>query len=288
MPNRSFKSWLSAVFVVVLSLTVAKAKAQLVTVDYPGATETDCNDINKRGTVVGFYTDSALAMHGFLLSNGAFRTINHPAATATLAYGINNNNDIVGWYTDKSGVTHGFQLSNNTYTTIDPPGSTFTNAWAINDAGTIVGAFIGSDSKYHGFIDVGGTYTQFDVSSTSTLTEITGINTNGNMTGIYDDNQGLEHGFTVINGHVAAVNYPASGVDVTATDRINDKGTIVGLYGFTTTGPFSGYMRQSGTYTTVTYPDSTETRVRGLNNAGVLVGRYTDTASVIHGFMGTP
>lgn len=133
-----------------------------------------------------------------------------------------------------------------------------------------------------------GSYTTFDATADAELTELTGINSTGQMTGIYDDSTGVEHGFTVINGVTKSVNYPATGVDVTATDRINDRGEIVGLYGFATSGPFSGYTRQNRVYTTVTYPGSTETRVRGLNNSGVITGRYTDSSSVIHGMMGTP
>ena len=83
-----------------------------------------------------------------------------------------------------------------------------------------------------------------------------------------------------------SVDYPGAGV--TATDRINDSGELVGLEGASSAGPFSGYTRIRGTFATVTFPGATETRVRGLNNAGVLVGRYTDTANKIHGFMGTP
>jgi hypothetical protein len=34
----------------------------------------------------------------------------------------------------------------------------------------------------------------------------------------------------------------------------------------------------------VSFPGSTETRVRGLNNFGEIVGRYTDSAGVVHGY----
>ena len=69
---------------------------------------------------------------------------------------------------------------------------------------------------------------------------------------------------------------------------INDSGEIVGLFGTDVAGPFQGYTRVGKTYTTVMFPGSTETRVRGLNNAGVIVGRYTDSGGVVHGYMGTP
>ena len=58
--------------------------------------------------------------------------------------------------------------------------------------------------------------------------------------------------------------------------------------GVTSSGPFSGYTKVGTTFTSVTFPGSTETRVRGINNAGTIVGRYTDSNGVIHGFSGTP
>ncbi len=53
-------------------------------------------------------------------------------------------------------------------------------------------------------------------------------------------------------------------------------------------GPFSGYQKKGTTYGKVNFPGATETRCRGLNNAGAIVGRYTDTAGVVHGMMVTP
>jgi hypothetical protein len=272
-----------------LALTAPKVHAQtFTTIDVPGAIETDANDINTKGTIVGFYVDSAGLDHGWAQVNGSIKKLNYPKATSTLAYGINDTNEIVGWYVDTAGVDHGFSFSKGKYTTIDPPGTTFTNAWGVNSAGEIVGTYIGTDGVYHGFTLSGTTYTTFNAPKGAILTEFTGINNLGQMVGIYDDSAGVEHGFTLNSGKFASVTYPGTGVAVTATDRINDSGEIVGLYGFSTSGPFSGYSRTGTTYTTITYPGSTETRCRGLNNAGTIVGRYTDTTGVIHGMMFVP
>lgn len=78
------------------------------------------------------------------------------------------------------------------------------------------------------------------------------------------------------------MNFPHSGI--TATDRINDHSEIVGLYGATSSGPFTGYARIGLKFINVSVPGSTETRTRGLNNGGEIVGRYTDSAGVIHGY----
>jgi hypothetical protein len=70
--------------------------------------------------------------------------------------------------------------------------------------------------------------------------------------------------------------------------RINDSGKIVGYDGLSGLGPFSGYLESGGLYDTVNFPAASDTRVRGLSNSGIVVGRYTDFAGVVHGFMGTP
>jgi hypothetical protein len=56
--------------------------------------------INDRGSISGFYIDSAGKNHGFLLTKGTFFTLDFPAATSTQAFGLNNEDDVVGAYVD--------------------------------------------------------------------------------------------------------------------------------------------------------------------------------------------
>ena len=76
--------------------------------DFPFSIENSVWDMNAKGEVVGYYTDTAKKVHGFLLRlddsvmtsgvksemglNGsfAFTTIDYPGATATRAVGINS------------------------------------------------------------------------------------------------------------------------------------------------------------------------------------------------------
>lgn len=275
--------------VVCLTLSSLPARAQYRTIDAPNAFETDCNDINTANIIVGFFIDNNGHSHGFAKIKGNIKTVDYPGATATLLYGINNKNEAVGWYTDSSNITHGFATDAELHTTsLDPPGSTLTNAWGINDAGEIVGAYTDSSGVYHGFTYVKGTYTSYDAPGGAILTEITGINNTGAMVGIFDDSTGVEHGFGLRNGKFTQIDDPASGGVVTATDRINDSGEYVGLWGTATTGPFSGYHAKNNKFSTIMFPGSTETRTRGINNAGDVVGRYTDSAGVVHGYAGHP
>lgn len=301
MATKRISTFLALCFSIALALafTAPQLHAQkpapvFTTIDVPGAGETDANDINTSGTIVGFSLDSTLTIGtGYSLTNSVFTSIKVPKATDTRAYGINDAGDIVGWYIDTSGITHGFHRTPaGKFSKLDPPGATTTNAWSINSAGTIVGAYVGSDGLFHGFSLSGTTYTTFNAPNGSLLTEFTGVDNPGvNMVGIYDDSAGQEHGFQLKSGTTFTTIDPP-GSNTTASDRINDKGSVVGLFCAGTcvqnVGPFSGYLLKSAKYHKILFPSSTETRCRGINNAGTIVGRYTDSAGVIHGMMVVP
>ena len=51
----------------------------------------------------------------------------------------------------------------------------------------------------------------------------------------------------------------------------------------TSASPLAGYA--SGTYTTINYPGAVDTDISGINNLGMMVGYYIDTAGVNHGFI---
>jgi probable HAF family extracellular repeat protein len=280
----------SLLLIAAFSTSTAHAQKAPVftTVDVPGAMETDVNDVNTAGVLVGYECSDALCDSGgtakaWVQVNGTFKFIRIPGATQSRAYGINDKNQVVGWYIDASGITHGFMFDKGVVTTIDPPGSTLTNAWSINQAGGIVGAYTDSSGVFHGFTDRAGTFTTFDAPNGAILTEFTGINNTNQRVGIYIDANSVQHGFTLINNTFADVSFPGANVVVTAADRINDSGQIVGLWGTNTAGPFKGYTRVGTKFTSIVVPQSTETRLRGLNNAGLMTGRYTDTAGFIHG-----
>src|SRR5580698_698363 len=116
-----FRTTSSLLTLLLLCCIAPYSHAQLVTVDVPGATETDCTDINKSGIVVGYYVDSGAANHGFALINKSFRTFDVTGAQATFLYGINDLDQAVGWYTDSKFITHGFLYIAGKVTTLDPP-----------------------------------------------------------------------------------------------------------------------------------------------------------------------
>jgi probable HAF family extracellular repeat protein len=78
-------------------------------IDVPGSAGTGALGINKKGEIVGFYTDASTGQsRGFVLSKGSFTPIDVPGSTSTLAFGINHGGQVVGIYSDPNGTQHGF------------------------------------------------------------------------------------------------------------------------------------------------------------------------------------
>jgi hypothetical protein len=111
-----------------------------MTIDVPGATNTDAHGINASGQIVGDYTDgSGNVAEGFLLSGGSLTAVNDPTAPgpSTFATGINGSGQIVGYAF--IGAWHGFLDNSGTFTTINAPEGGYTFLEGVNDATQIVG-----------------------------------------------------------------------------------------------------------------------------------------------------
>jgi probable HAF family extracellular repeat protein len=142
------------------------------TIAAPGGRETVLFGINKRGTVVGSYTDDdAHAQRGFVYSNGAFSPVDlpFPGVYLTRPNAINKQGHIVGEYLDNGDhpenvQQHGFFKGKRVLTSIDFPGSDGGSANGINDHDHIVGFYYhNSDSGTHGFRKKGKVFTTIDV-----------------------------------------------------------------------------------------------------------------------------
>src|SRR6478752_6976245 len=84
MSTRSTTKFLVACFTLILSASFvavpshAQTALTFKTINAPGATETDCNDINTTNVIVGFFLDSAALGHGFSITAGVFKKIDVP------------------------------------------------------------------------------------------------------------------------------------------------------------------------------------------------------------------
>ena len=97
------------------------ASGAFISIDFPGASETAVGDftqvggLNNNGDIASGYCNSSKcgldtigALHGFLLSGGAFTSLDAPGAASTVAFGINDQGAIVGGYIDSNFRVHGF------------------------------------------------------------------------------------------------------------------------------------------------------------------------------------
>ena len=113
-------------------------------------------------------------------------------------------------------------------------------------------------------------------------TTVEAINNAGVVVGEYG-NSGNQYGFYDFLGSYTTLSPPGAVGNIAATG-VNDVGQIVGYYDW---GPgILGYIYSGGVYTDVQAPDASETYIRAINNAGVMVGYYGDNKG-IHAFRAT-
>lgn len=111
-----------------------------------------------------------------------------------------------------------------------------------------------------------GTYTQLDVPGAA-VTQAIGINTAGDITGLYSDSTG-GHGFLLRGGAYTTIDYP--GVQYSYAYGINDHNQIVGL------AEPVGYLYDitAQAFTTISYPGASFTYPLAINNAGTIAGYF--------------
>lgn len=225
--------------------------------------------------------------------SGELTSFDLPESVATYAYGINDFDQIVGWYEDRLGTQHGYVYHSGTFMTIDPPNSMLTNAWDIANSHVVVGTFLDQGfGIYRGFLLQRGIYSTYDAPG-ATHTEIHGIDTSFNLVGAYFDSNGIEHGF-LSGGNFVDITHKGS--TVTIAERIAPVGNdtnVLGSYADSDSGPFTSYRIKNlfGNkikFIAFAYPGAADTRIRGINDAHWIVGRYTDSAGKVHGFVFMP
>jgi hypothetical protein len=201
---------------------------------FPGeGTRTYAQDINARGTICGFYGDSAGATHGWFLVDGTYSSFDVPGALNTEIFGINDAGDFVGIY-NPSGTTYvSFIDIGGAITTIDFGfATTSASATAISSNGLVTGFYrVLGDPLTYGFIRAAdGTLTTGieDPFAESPGTFCSGINSHRWVVGNY---------WTEFNGYAFLfrpphqfITYSIQNADSTYFTGINDDGLITGYY----------------------------------------------------------
>jgi hypothetical protein len=236
-------------------LDLAHPNRTFINENFPGSTQTQVTGLNDLGVTVGFWSDmnnanATNANFGFYKKGGRFHTVNFPTAfnstpPVNQLLGVNDHNVAVGFYTDAKGNNHGY---------------TFSIARHRFHAVKIRGA----------------------VSVTATA-----INNWGDIAGFFTNRAGATKSFLWTRGRL--ITFAHRGATMTQAFGVNDHREVVGAY---TVGKAENALTHGFTwtprhgFTTVDNPNGRgTTTINGLNNAGHLVGFYTDAKGNTHGFL---
>jgi hypothetical protein len=287
----------AAVFVLATASAAQPAAAQwaTTTLDRANASSTQLWGINDLGQIAG--SDS---LGGFIYSAGVAADMPSWADSSRIVpFGISNAGVIVGsWMSATDNVTHGFVYQQGSYSNWDVPlaGVTATQIRSISlDGRTIAGYFnVAGVQSNKGFV--------YDTSllALTTLEPVPGSvilqgtnsagQTTGNLNGV-PANQGINGGVVVGADGRYTVYASVAGVTGRPTFRaINDAGLVAGFAPQTdgTSLSFLGNPLGNSAFQTLAMPGAVSTNAEGLNNSNSLVGFYTDSDQLTHGFLATP
>ncbi len=212
-----------------------------------------------------------------------FGVIAFPRSQISGIWGINDSGKVVGGYNNMNieiyTADHAYELKGNTFSTIDYPGASQTELFAISKSGHVVGAFEDTSGNIHGFKLAGGTYTQLDFPGATGFTVALGVNSSGEVVGIYDDPvTGDADGYLLSGSTYTSIVVP--GATYTYTEGLNKYGVVAGYY-FDTSGNSHGFTWNKGTITTIDYGNGyPNTYLAGINDSGVMIGGYGSNETI--------
>ena len=250
--------------------------------DYPGATDTRPNSINRSGKIVGDYGNWT---HGFTYEAGVAASLDFSGSPWSFAYGINTQGHVAGVYQFNATSNYSYIYDGNSFTSFHYYGANKTHAGGINDKNHIVGHI---DDGLQGFFydSVAQTFDLFVYPGGVLQTRPSGINNNGVISGYYIDNTDKSHGFFKDGAVFTSIDYP--GALNTYPIGINNYGAMVGSYDITPGGVRYGFIYKNGVFTPFNIPGYTNINARGITDDGRIVGRARAANGNSHGFLATP
>lgn len=194
-----------------------------------------------------------------------------PGADITYARGIDAQGRIAGSYTLSGGDVHGYiRSANGVASTVDWPNGTTTFFEGMSEGGTAVafvaGTLFGGPAEYSA-----GTWLTLQTLPNSTIF-LQGANDAGVRVGYFVSTGAAHQGIIYTNGIPAVLNHP--GALETELADVDAQGLMLGNYRPADLSPWRGFLHDpiAGTWTDVVAPGFAETRVRGLNDQGDIVG----------------
>lgn len=174
-----------------------------------------------------------------------------------------------------------------TYTTVDFPGATTTFLiGGPNPQGTSVGQEITAGVS-HGFtLTAAGVFTAFDPPG-STLTIANFITADGAIVGQFQDASHVTHGFVLYQGRYTT--FDVAGARGTVLSSINPSGEMTGLTCLVDptceTPPYESFTVSAlGVITSFNPFGAVSSFASAVNPSGTVVGIYTDSGGVTHGY----
>lgn len=280
---------------VMASSVLFAADYRYTKIETPTGTRTLVRGINARGDILGNYTATNGRSYDFLLHNGVFSKINYPGGAAARAWALNAQGDIVGFLDDADGA-HGFLLHDEKITKIDFPGADFTRAIGINNTGDITGGYFAQGKRF-GFILRDGVFRKVHIPGEGPRVGVLDVDDSGTvMVGeVILKSDSSDHPFIKRQGHVQFIDPPGTIFACGFAFGINQRGHVAGFFAIVNNvdecnagPPTHGYVLHDGTYDIIDFPGSQSTSVNGINDAGVVVGVFTDKNGMVHGFKATP
>jgi uncharacterized membrane protein len=223
-----------------------------------------------------------------MYQNGVYTTVDMPGMAHNYLFGINDAGHMVGGVSEilPRGPYHATLFADGSWSLYDFPGNE-TDGRAINSFGHIAGIYnAGFGTPDHGFLKVGDEYTSIDFPGAS-ITYVFGLNDAGYVTGTYRDALGLLRGFVYLNGAYSTLAYP--GATETYIGGINNANAMVGWK--VEGGKVNSFVFSGQSYRPVIVPFATaaNTKARGINDLGQVVGTYTSTDCPVGcAFLATP
>jgi len=268
------------------------------TIDYPGNSQTFSFGMDNPGLVSGYYfVDIPSVAQGFLLQNGHFITVDFPGAEHTLLGQVSNSGLAVGnygsFFTQHAAL---YQIATATWITLpDVPNEPINIGNGVTPQGIAVGS--ASSGNLNVIVDsIGwiwdGKYSFFTVPQAPLGlgllgTEPIGINSRGDVSGYFQDVNGVYHGFLKHGSTFTQIDVPGANQtpgNGTFANGINNRGDIVGYY-LDQQLNYHGFLLSGGQFTTIDVPVlGSETFLTNINEPGDLVGYWLDPTGRYRGF----
>jgi hypothetical protein len=261
--------------------------------------------INNRGQIAGYFGSGAKGHpnKGYVLNlattGSSFMNENFPIGKQTQVIGINDVGVTVGFWSTQnkrsmSNNNFGFytlngQFHNVVFPTRNMSKPPVTQLLGVNDRDIAVGFFNGAQGDSHAFeFSIRGHWFRRLHIPGAMSSTASGINNRGEIVGFFTTRKGAVKSF-LITRHGTVVEFSIPRASSTMAFGVNDFGAIVGTFmrGSGNNAKSFGFVWQPGRGVRVVNDPmgSGATTLNGINNAGDLVGFFTDAKGNTDGLL---